>query len=131
MTRQKIVISANLTIEPIFDSLRSLLKRTDRPHAIVFAPYNQIFQQLLDPSSLFGGNVDGVNVIYLRFEDLLDGRAAGFTIGENEVSAIGSNALELLIGMRRAENLKSLVFVFLCPHSAKIVSDAEPSAACN
>ena len=34
-----------------------------------FAPYNQVFQQLLDPPSLLAQNRGGINVVLVRFED--------------------------------------------------------------
>jgi hypothetical protein len=33
------------------------------------APYNQIFQELLDPGSVFHNNREGINVILLGLED--------------------------------------------------------------
>jgi FkbH-like protein/FkbM family methyltransferase len=36
---------------------------------IQFAPYNQVFQQLLDTSSLSALNKDGINVVLVRLED--------------------------------------------------------------
>ncbi len=36
---------------------------------IRFAPYNQVFQELLDPGGLLAGNRSGFNVILVRFED--------------------------------------------------------------
>jgi len=34
-----------------------------------FAPYNQVFQQLLDPNSLSSKNRDGFNILSLRLTD--------------------------------------------------------------
>src|SRR5262249_12110058 len=43
------------------------------PAAIEFAPYNQVFQQLLDPRSLLSRNRRGLNIVLLRLEDWLSG----------------------------------------------------------
>ena len=37
----------------------------------LFAAYNQIFQELLNPNSLIRANDNGVNIILIRFEDWL------------------------------------------------------------
>ena len=34
-----------------------------------FTPYDQVFQQLLDPTGLFASNPRGVNVALVRFDD--------------------------------------------------------------
>ncbi|MEM7591563.1 MAG: FkbM family methyltransferase, partial [Cyanobacteria bacterium P01_A01_bin.83] len=67
--KQKIAIAASFTAEPIEDSLGFWMKELDIPSNIEFAPYNQIFQELLNPSSSMSQNRDGVNVILLRLED--------------------------------------------------------------
>jgi amino acid adenylation domain-containing protein/FkbH-like protein len=67
--KQTIAIAATFTAEPLEDSLKFWMEQLDLPSNIVFGPYNQVFQQLLDPSSLFAKNQHGVNVALLRFED--------------------------------------------------------------
>ncbi len=64
-----IAISATFTAEPIEESLAFWLKELDLPLSIRIAPYNQVFQELLNPTSLLSQNHQGVNVILLRFED--------------------------------------------------------------
>ena len=67
--KQNIAITATFTAEPVEESLAFWTSELDIPGKIEFAPYNQVFQQLLDPSSLLANNQDGVNVILVRFED--------------------------------------------------------------
>lgn len=67
--KQNIAITANFTADPVEDSLAFWMKELNLPSSIEFAPYNQVFQQLLDPTSLLGSNQDGVNVVLLRLED--------------------------------------------------------------
>ncbi|MEQ8464527.1 amino acid adenylation domain-containing protein [Coleofasciculus sp. E1-EBD-02] len=69
MSKQKIVITATFTSEPIEDSLSYWLKEIGVGYSIEFAPYNQVFQELLNPASLLASNQNGVNVILVRFED--------------------------------------------------------------
>ncbi|WP_421654967.1 HAD-IIIC family phosphatase [Leptothermofonsia sp. ETS-13] len=66
--QQAIAIAATFTAEPIEASLAFWVKELDLPLSIRIAPYNQVFQELLNPTSLLSQN-QGVNVILLRFED--------------------------------------------------------------
>ncbi len=52
------------------------MEEFDLPHRIQFAPYNQVFHQLLDPASLLVQNKQGINVVLLRLEDFAPGSAA-------------------------------------------------------
>jgi FkbH-like protein/FkbM family methyltransferase len=67
--KRDIAVAATFTAEPVGESLRYWLSRLALAAEIQFAPYNQPFQQLLDPTSLFARNRDGVNVLLIRFED--------------------------------------------------------------
>jgi amino acid adenylation domain-containing protein/FkbH-like protein/FkbM family methyltransferase len=69
LTKQKIVITATFTSEPVEDSLSYWLKAMGFPDSIEFAQYNQVFQELLNPASLLVTNHNGVNVVLVRFED--------------------------------------------------------------
>ena len=74
--RLKIAIAATFTIEPIESFLSFWFDRLFVAHSIDFAPYNQVFQQLLDPNSLMQLNQireagSSLNVIFLRLEDWL------------------------------------------------------------
>ena len=42
--------------------------------SVEFAPYDQVFQQLLDPGSLLSQNRQGVNVVLVRLEDWVRSR---------------------------------------------------------
>ncbi|HYL99520.1 MAG TPA: HAD-IIIC family phosphatase, partial [Blastocatellia bacterium] len=64
-----IAIASTFSAQPIEDSLRFWIGKLAFDAEIVFAPFNQVFQQLLDPGSLFLRNRNGVNVILLRIED--------------------------------------------------------------
>jgi len=64
-----ICITATFTAEPVEDALVYWLKEMGLPFQVRFAPYNQVFQQLLDPASLLSQNQAGINVVLLRLED--------------------------------------------------------------
>src|SRR5512138_3854620 len=65
----KVAISATFTAEPLREALVFWLERLGLDLPVLFAPYNQVFQQLLDHSSLLGQNRGGVNIILVRIED--------------------------------------------------------------
>jgi FkbH-like protein len=60
-------ISANFTVEPIEEFLAYWLSELQIPASIRFAPYNQVFQQLLE-GGLLRSNRDGINLVALDLE---------------------------------------------------------------
>ena len=67
--KQDICIASTFTADPIEDSLRFWFNQFKAQYRVTFAPYNQVFQELLDPNSLFKKNKDGINIILLGLED--------------------------------------------------------------
>lgn len=63
-----VIISANFTTEPIEPSLSFWLNGLQLPFGVEFAPYDQIFQQLLDPGSLTSRNSRGINVFLIKLD---------------------------------------------------------------
>lgn len=122
-TIQTIAISANFTIEPISRVLENVIKKVSFDSTLEIAPYNQIVQQLLDPGSSFNKNESGANVIFLRIEDLVEGRTAGSKIGINELKRIKRNASDLAERLVAAKQFTVPLFVFICPASRKIHAD--------
>ncbi len=66
-----IAIAATFTAEAVQPALSFWLGRLGLDWEIRFTGYNQIFQQLLDPSGHFAANRGGFNVVLLRLEDWL------------------------------------------------------------
>ena len=66
---QTIAITATFTAEPLERPLTFWLEELQIPARITFAPYNQVFQQLVDPSSLLATNRTGVNITLVCLED--------------------------------------------------------------
>jgi len=58
-----LAVSATFTVESVADTLSFWMRELGLQYEIKFAPYNQVFQQLLDPSSLLSMNRNGINVI--------------------------------------------------------------------
>ena len=63
--KQDICIASTFTADPIEDSLRFWFNQFKVQYRVTFAPYNQVFQELLDPNSLFKKNQgrDKCNII--------------------------------------------------------------------
>ena len=64
-----IAISATFTAEAIQPGLAFWAGELGLDYEILFAGYNQLFQQLLDPAGLFGRNRGGFNVALVRLQD--------------------------------------------------------------
>ena len=69
------IVASTFTAEPIEEPLRELCSRLQWDAQVQFAPYNQLFQELLDPQSLVSTNRRGANLFPIRLEDFQD-RAA-------------------------------------------------------
>lgn len=67
-TASSMVVACNFTAEPLEDSLKFWAAHFGLQTNIEFAPYDQIFQQLLQVESAFRRNRDGVNIILLQLE---------------------------------------------------------------
>src|SRR5437870_4139075 len=65
----RIAIAATFTAEPVEEALEFWMDELGRSGSIAFAPYNQVFQELLDPGSLLSRNREGINVLLVRLED--------------------------------------------------------------
>ncbi|MDQ6763754.1 MAG: amino acid adenylation domain-containing protein, partial [Bacteroidota bacterium] len=63
-------ICASFVAEPLEEILNYWNKELDLNIEVSFAPYNQVFQQLLDSGSLLNSN-KGLNVLFIRIEDWL------------------------------------------------------------
>ena len=64
-----LVVAANFTAEPLQDSLEFWAEHFGLRMGIGFAPYNQVFQQLLDPASALCRNHEGANVVLLALDE--------------------------------------------------------------
>jgi FkbH-like protein len=66
-----VAIAATFTAEPMLPALRLVLDEAGLPLEVKFAPYGQLFQELLSNTSLLATNAHGANVILLRIEDFV------------------------------------------------------------
>lgn len=115
-----LAVSATFTAEPLADSLAFWLREAALDFELRFAPYNQVFQQLLDPTSLLAANTHGVNVLLVRWEDW----AA-------EPGSLEENARHLAAELA-ARRSTAPVLVILCPNSPDFcIRQAGVLATCN
>ncbi len=115
-----VAVSATFTAEPVRATLGFWFEQLGLESRVEFAPYNQVFQQLLDPASLLGQN-RGVNLLLIRLDDWTRGGGPGRL---EEVVA------EFLIGLREAAaRWHAPAIVALCPSSPGLLSHPEGSAA--
>jgi FkbH-like protein len=124
---QKIAITATFTAEPLEKALAFWMKELEMPTRIEFAPYNQVLQQLLDPSSLLSTNRNGVNVVLVRFEDWQ--RSGPDARVSNSQQRVERNLRELATALTvAAERLPTPYLICLCPGSPAQAADPQQSS---
>jgi FkbH-like protein len=126
VTAPSVVLAATFTADPLIAPLGYFLREVGLPLGTNVAPYGQIFQQLLDPTSQFLGNRGGVNVVLLRFEDWLRDEGGRLTWSAGQGQKLERNADDLVAALREA-SLASVVpiVVAICPPSAEAAGCAE------
>ncbi|MDR2013517.1 MAG: HAD-IIIC family phosphatase [Rhodanobacter sp.] len=69
-----VAVAATFTAEPLRSNLDYLFEKAGFPLTVKFAPYHQVIQELLSPSSVLAGNAKGANVVLVRLEDFVRDR---------------------------------------------------------
>ena len=105
-----IAITASFTEELLEDSLDFWGRELQTPFNIDFAPYNQVFQQLIDPSSLISQNKSGMNVVLVRFEDWLRYNQK-LVSGVDIRQTIKENVDSLIVTLKSATGRSSIPFL--------------------
>ncbi len=118
---KRVAISASFTAEVLAQPLQFLLDTIAYDAEIVFAPYNQIFQELYNPNSLIRANDNGVNIILTRFEDWLHYQKGNETFAESR-QVIEQNANELINGIANIPRHKAACIVCLAAPSPALRS---------
>ncbi|MFT3868858.1 MAG: FkbM family methyltransferase [Nibricoccus sp.] len=72
-SKTDLVVAATFTADPVEEVLTFWGFRLGRPLKTTFAPYNQVFQELLSPESALRRNQNGFNVILLNLNDWASG----------------------------------------------------------
>ncbi len=118
---QTIAIASTFTADPIGESLQYWAKELELSAEVEFAPYNQVFQELLNPWSLLNENARGLNVLLIRPEDWSKTNAASSEDRAKELRGIAeefSNALKASVSRSTVP-----ILVVLCPASPSVIND--------
>lgn len=111
-TTFRFAVAATFTAEPLRRPITFWGRQLGVSFDVVFAPFNQIMQALLDTGSVFARNEHGVNLLLARAEDL-----AHFE-DEDAGKQFESNLHQLLSELRNAPSrFPSPVLFCLCPPS--------------
>jgi amino acid adenylation domain-containing protein/FkbH-like protein len=125
MQSMKIAVAASFTAEPLSDALHFWSDKLHWQAEVQFAPYSQIFQQLLDPTSLLSTNTNGINLVLLRPEDWLryEGHESPDTAGSRQ--KLEQSLQEVVEAVRGSTQRSSTpLLVCLCPASPERAGDA-------
>lgn len=120
--KHSLAVASTFTAEPIESSLAFWMQELGINAEIHFAPYNQAFQQVLDPASMFAQNRDGFNILLLRptdwqrFEEHADDAAKREKI---------ERSLSDMARMLKAHPWPAPILVCCCPPEKKY--SAEPT----
>jgi FkbH-like protein len=126
-TACNIAIAATFTAEPVIDALSFWMEELDRSGSIEFAPYNQVFQQLLDPGSVLAHNRKGVNIVLIRLEDWQRFHA-GLPSAEDVQGHLAQNAADLIEAVRTAmAQSKTPLILGFCPDSPAVLAEQDSS----
>src|SRR5262249_38171443 len=132
MEQKRITISATFTAEPIEETLRFWLRELQLAFEIEFAPYNQVFQELLDPDSLLSRNLGGINVVLARFEDFRinhNGGKSAYHLRTVSDKRVEDNVRDLARALKSAAALNSATYlVGICPFSDTLIADPDTAS---
>lgn len=123
-----LAIAATFTAEPIDESLNFWSRELKIPLRIEFAPYNQVFQQLLYSSSLMYKNNSGMNVILIRFEDWvrMEDSRTGNLLKTSEQEKVEENVKGFLTALSTiSEGSATPYLVCICPASQACTSSKQ------
>ena len=101
-----VILCGTFVIDLIKSSLIFWSQKLPTPFNFSFAPYNQLFQQILDPDSLLSKNTNGINVLVIRAIDL---------------NYSEENAKLLIDALKmKAENRYAKYILCLCPDNSRL-----------
>ncbi|MEP7124838.1 MAG: HAD-IIIC family phosphatase [Byssovorax sp.] len=128
-----VAVAANFTPDLVKPAITHWLGELGIAHAIEIAPYNQLFQELIDPASLFGRTRAGINVALIRLGDWArrEGQGHGRGGAEGESSeALARHVdelIELASAYARREGAAPLLLI-VCPEPPATRNDPARAA---
>jgi condensation domain-containing protein len=111
-----VAITASFTAQLVEEPLNFLLNELGMRYRVTSAPYQQVFQQLLDPKSMLR-TADGFGIVLVRFEDWLHGGAGTDNEPTDKLEQITD---ELIGALRAAQDGPAPLIVCFCPESRAI-----------
>ncbi len=122
-----IAMTATFTAEPVEEPLNFWMHELEIPCIVKFSPYNQVFQQLLDPASTLSTNPAGLNVVLIRLEDWWQGAGdlhSGPNGRDDIKERVERHANDLFDVMKFSSgDSKAPYLLCFCPASRRIQSD--------
>lgn len=115
-----LVVVASFTGDLLSDSLTFWMEKLGIPCSIQFAPYGQVFQQLLDPASLIATNQRGANLILVRVEDWAGASDSWDDQCRDQLTQNVQDFIKLLQTGQIAQ--QGLCIVCLCPPSDQVAT---------
>ncbi len=128
LQQQTIGVTATFTAEPLAEPLQFWIEELELPATLQFAPYNQVFQQLLNPDSLLAANSRGLNVVLVRLQDWerTEGKAQPWPAAQEIVER---SARELVSAMQAASRRGTTPhLICLCPSGPGLRVEEERTA---
>jgi amino acid adenylation domain-containing protein/FkbH-like protein len=115
---ERVLVTATFTAEFLAEPFQHWMKELEFPTEMEFAPYGQVFQQLLDPKSLLASNARGLNVVLVRLDDWAQSPATNGQTDDPEAE-IERKVRDLLLALKGAAARSVAPYLLgLCP-SAK------------
>jgi FkbH-like protein len=112
-------VAATFTAEPLEPALAFWFQQLGEIGATVsFAPFNQVFQALLDPASAIS-TAPWARAVLVRFEDWIEGDKSGPN-SDRWAGRLRPLVDEFLAAMRSASGRAASLLVVVCPPSQKV-----------
>jgi len=117
--KSKIFVLSSFEASLLQESLEYWINQYVLPCYVEFAPYSQVFQQLVFKDSEFNGNTSGINLIAVRLEDWIQG--IDDTI-EKKRTLLEENTNQFVQAMLHCSNICVL---YLCPMSDEMLGQTQ------
>jgi FkbH-like protein len=108
-----ITVAATFTAEPLREPIEFWLQELKWECGVRFAPYNQVFQELLNPSGVLASSACGLNVLLVRPQDWVRYRN-----GASARAELAAHAVQFVDAVRTAAGaLRVPLLAVVCPAS--------------
>lgn len=109
---QQIAVAATFTADPLEEVVSFWQQELRLPTRLKLAPYNQVFQTLMDPNSELHPDENTLNVLLIRPEDWVR-----YHHDSHDRRAMLDKATHEFIDAVRQVKLRAPLFIYLCPPS--------------